>query len=156
MVSGTAEGPIISVPTATTSGATRSVRGTIGAPLAAASAVGSSIARLVRPGGGDGAPQEVTNDGLGIAPPTTPQSHTGWGRSLLPLSALLILGSIVMILIGAILRRRAVRLAGDEARAFGGADFPDLLEGLVGISAEETNDDSADHAAWDLYAPPSP
>lgn len=110
---------------------------------------------MVRPGGGDGGLREVTSDDLGTAPPF-PQARTDGGRSLLSLSALLILASIVTILIGAILRRRAVRLAGDEAQAFGGADFPDLLEGLVGISAEETNDDPADHTAWDLYAPRSP
>jgi hypothetical protein len=157
VVSGRVDGPVIGVPTATTAGAGRSVQETVGGRVAtAASAVGSGIARLVHPGGSIGAPAAVAGGIPGVTSLVIPLSRTGWGRSLLPLSALLILGAIVTILAGVMLRRRAVRRAADAVHEFGETGFPDVFAGFLGASAEETSEGYADHTAWGPYAPPPP
>jgi hypothetical protein len=66
------------------------------------------------------------------------------------------IGSVVMILAGAVLRRRATRLSANEAPACEDTGFPDFFKGLVGASTEEMNDDPADHTTWNLYTPPYP
>ncbi len=154
VVSGKTEGPIVSVLTLTPTASTRSAREAVDVPIRAANAVGSTIARLVRPGTDNGAQQIVTSDSSGISPPIAAQSHTGRRRSLLPLSAFLILSSIVTTFASVIFRQRAVRLVGNEARTLGDARFPDLPWGFAVAAAEETSAESANYATWDLSTPP--
>lgn len=148
--------PTARMPTAAIVGSTGSARDPVGGRmLTAAGAVGSGVATLVRPASGDGAASALGRGGTDIASPLAPPPREGWGKLPFSPSAPLVLGAMATILIGLILRRRAVRLAADASPESGYAEFSGTFMGVVGSAVAETRDGDTDHAAWELHAPPS-
>jgi hypothetical protein len=124
--------------------------------VTAASAVGFGIVNLARSGASDAAAPGLARGGIDVAPLSASQPRNAWEQLPFSPRAPLIPGAIATILIGLVLRRRAVRRATEESPEFGYAGSPSAFEGLFSIPAEETRDGDSDSATWDVYIPPSP
>lgn len=143
--------PTVRPPTTATVGSARSSQGSIGDGIvAAATAVGSSVARFASPIGGDA----VSGLGGSDTPRSLLLDHrsvTGSERLSLSLPIGLCFGAVFTVMIGVMLRRRSVRLAIDESHESESEGFAFAFQELHDISIEKRSDEGN---AWEPYELP--